>query len=68
MWLVSGMKERAVSILHVQIVSLSSSKIARGGDGLIDEGLTSKVDVKKLVGFVGLGLSWVGLWEEWSSV
>ncbi len=56
------MKERAVSILHVQVMALSSSKMARGGDGLIDEGLTSKVDVKKLVGFVGL--SWVGLWES----
>jgi hypothetical protein len=44
------MKERAVSILHVQVMALSSSKMARGGDGLIDEGLTSKVDVKKLVG------------------
>lgn len=53
------MKERAVSILHVQIMALSSSIMARGGDCLIDEGLTSKVDVKKLV-----GLSTVGLWES----
>lgn len=44
------MKERAVSILHVQIMALSSSKMARGGDDLIDEGWTSNVDVNKLVG------------------